>query len=75
MPTGQVTRRGHERNVEKLVRLKASHTSQCEMPYEKKNLCQTTKKINESVYVRLVWDVQLLSRRVLRAVFVEHTSE
>ena len=65
----------HERYVEKLVMSKATHTSQCELPYEKKKLCQTTKKTNESVYVRLVWDVPLLSRPVPRAVFVEHTSE
>ena len=65
----------HERYVEKLVMSKATHNSQCELPYEKKKLCQTTKKTNESVYVRLVWDVPLLSRRVPRAVFVEHTSE
>ena len=62
----------HERYVEKLVMSKATHTSQCELPYEKKKLCQTTKKTNESVSVRLV---PLLSRRVPRAVFVEHTSE
>jgi len=39
----------HERNVEKLVMLKATHTSQCELPYEKQKLFQTTKKTNESV--------------------------
>ena len=65
----------HEGYVEELIMLKATHTSQCELPYEKKRLCQTTKKTNESVYVRLVWVVPLLSRRVPGAVFVEHTSE
>ena len=65
----------HERYAEKLVMSKVTHTSQCELPYEKKSLCQTTKKTNESVYVRLVWVVPLLSRRVPGAVFVEHTSE
>ena len=55
---------------------KAAHTNQCEQPYEKQRFFQTTQKTNESVvYVRLVWDAPPLSRRVLRAVFVEHTSE
>ena len=65
----------HERYVEKLVMSKATHTRQCELPYEKKKLCKNTKKTNESVYVRLVLDVPLLSRRVPRSVLVEHTSE
>jgi len=65
----------HELYAETLVMLKATHTSQCELPYEKQKFCQTTKKTNESVYVRLVWDVPLLSRRVSRAVLVQHTSE
>ena len=56
--------------------LKAAHINQCEQPYEKQRFFQTTQKTNESVvYVRLVWDAPPLSRRVLRAVFVEHTSE
>ena len=39
----------HEGYVEELVMLKATHTSQCELPYEKLKFFQITKKTNESV--------------------------
>ena len=39
----------HERYVEKLVMLIATHTSQCELSYEKQKFCKTTTKTKESV--------------------------
>ena len=39
----------HERYVKKLLMLKATHTSQCELPHEKQKFFQTTHKSNERV--------------------------
>ena len=39
----------HEGYVEEKVMLKATHTTQCELPYEEQKLFPITKKSNESV--------------------------
>ena len=62
----------HEHSAEKRVMLKAAHTDHCELPYEKEKFLR--RKLT-TVYVRLVWDAPHLSRRVLRADFVEYSSE
>ena len=39
----------HERYVEKVVTLKAAHTTHCELPYGKQKFFQTTHESNDSV--------------------------
>ena len=39
----------YEHYAERRVMLKAAHTNQCELPYEKIKFFQTTQKTNESV--------------------------
>ena len=39
----------HERYAESRMMLKAAHTNQCELPYEKQTFFQTTQETNESV--------------------------